>query len=141
EVPVGPAVVGANENLHATLWTQTAAEYRAVALQTYAAARERLADALADPSWSAEVAQLRAGGFEALPPAVILDVDETVLDNAPYQARLIRDGGVYTPETWAAWVEEAAAAAVPGALAFTRAADSLGVAVIYLTNRRAAEEA
>ena len=128
------------ENLHATLWTQTATEYRALAVQTYAVALDRLDDALADSSWSADVEQLRAGGFEALPPAVILDVDETVLDNAPYQARLVRDGGAYSSETWKAWVEEAAATAVPGALDFTRAADSLGVAVIYLTNRRDDEE-
>jgi len=129
------------ENLHATLWTQTAPEYRALALQTYATALDRLRDALADSSWSADVEQLRAGGFEALPPAVVLDVDETVLDNAAYQARLVRDGALYAGDTWKAWVEEEAATAVPGALAFTRAADSLGVAVIYLTNRRADEEA
>lgn len=128
------------ENLHATLWTQTATEYHALALQTYATATAALDAALADSSWSADVAQLQAGGFEALPPAVILDVDETVLDNAAYQARLIRDGGAYSSDTWKAWVDEEAATAVPGALAFTRAADSLGVAVIYVTNRRADEE-
>lgn len=129
------------ENLHATLWTQTATEYRVLALQTYATATAALDDALADSSWSADVVQLRAGGFEALPPAVVLDVDETVLDNSAYQARLVRDGAAYSSETWKAWVDEAAATAVPGALDFTRAADSLGVAVIYLTNRRDDEEA
>lgn len=139
EAPSLP-LVGA-ENLHATLWAQTAPEFRAASLQAYAAARGALERALADSSWSADVAQLRAGGFEALPPAVILDIDETVIDNSAYQARLIRQGTTYTSETWAAWVEEEAATALPGALAFTRAADSLGLAVIYLTNRTAEEKA
>ena len=132
--PTAPAA--SHEGLHATLWVQTAAEYHALALQPYAAARTQLDAALADPSWSADPEQLAAGGYEALPPAVILDVDETVLDNSAYQARLIRDGTSYNTESWNAWVREVAATAVPGALAFTRAADSLGVAVVYLTNRR-----
>lgn len=136
EVPVGPVVVDANENLHAVLWTQTAAEFDALTLQTYAAARDALTDALADPSWTAASEQVEGGAYESLPPAVVLDVDETVLDNSPYQARLIEDDALYSSETWSEWVEEAAAPAVPGALAFTRAADSLGIAVIYLTNRR-----
>ena len=143
EVPVGPVVVDAdaNENLHAVLWTQTATEYRALALQTYAAARDALDDALADASWTAMPEQLELEGYAELPPAVVLDVDETVLDNAAYQARLIEDDAVYDRESWSAWVAEEAAPAVPGALAFTRAADSLGIAVIYLTNRRGPGEA
>ncbi len=142
DVPIGPVVVstGANENLHAVLWTQTAVEYRAVALQTYAAARAALPAALADTSWTASPDQQARRGYGPLPPAVVLDVDETVLDNSAYQARLIRDDAEYERETWKAWVEEAAATPVPGALAFTRAADSLGITVIYLTNRRGSEE-
>lgn len=144
EVPVGPVVVDAddyeNENLHAVLWTQTAPEFRALTLQTFAAARATLPRALADTSWTAAPEQQVMGGYGALPPAVVLDVDETVLDNAAYQARLVQTDGVYSRETWQAWVDEAAAPPVPGVLAFTRAADSLGIAVIYLTNRRASEE-
>lgn len=143
EVPVDPVVVGANENenLHSVLWTQTAAEYDALTRQTYAAARMALADALADPTWTAAPEQVGMEDYGALPPAVVLDVDETVLDNSPYQARLVETDGVFDGESWAAWVEEAAAPPVPGALAFTRVADSLGIAVIYLTNRRGGEEA
>ncbi len=141
EVPVGPMTVSAaNENLHAVLWTQTAAEFRALTIQTYAVAEMALARALADPSWTADVAQLAAGGYESLPPAVVLDVDETVLDNSAYQARLVQTNGEYDRESWKAWVEEAAATPVPGALDFIRAADSMGVVVVYLTNRRADEE-
>ena len=70
-----------------------------------------------------------------LAPAVILDVDETVLDNSPYQARLVRSGTQYDEATWASWVREEAAHALPSALEFTRFAASHGVQVIYISNR------
>lgn len=125
------------ENLHATLWVATAAEYRVSARQAYVLARIMLERALADSSWTALPAQEDAAGYRELPPAVVLDVDETVLDNTTYQARLIRDGASYSGATWSAWVQEAAAVPVPGALEFTRAAADIGVRVIYLTNRDA----
>ncbi len=140
EGPVAAPAVSANENVHAVLWTQTAAEFRALALQTYASARQALAPALADSAWTADTEQLRAGAYESLPPAVVLDVDETVLDNSAYQARLVQTNGQYDRGSWKAWVEEQAATPVPGAVEFTLAAQNLGVTVVYLTNRRADEE-
>ena len=76
-----------------------------------------------------------------LPPAVILDIDETVVDNSYFQARTVRDNTSFTSEAWAAWVNEASATPIPGALAFTRQAAAAGVKVFYVTNRTAAEEA
>lgn len=120
--------------LNGTLWMQHGAGYVATTLQTYALAERALRRALEDSSHTAALEQ--AGREVAdLPPAVILDVDETVLDNSPYNARRILAGAGYTPESFAAWTREAAAEPVPGALAFTRTADSLGVAVFYVTNR------
>ncbi len=134
------AAVRTHEALNATLWAQTAAEYRASALQAYQAARRSLHRALADTTWTAALEQREQKGYGSLPPAVVLDVDETVLDNSPYQAWLITAGTAY-PEGWEAWIEAREAAPVPGALAFTRFADSLGVTVFYLTNRRHHQEA
>ena len=88
---VGTAV--AHEGLNATLWMQQSAEYRAAALQAYGTAGTRLREALSDTSSSAIPSQQQAG---MLPPAVILDVDETVLDNSPFQARLVVLDTVYT---------------------------------------------
>ena len=68
---------------------------------------------------------------------MILDVDETVLDNSYYQARMIRDNTSYATATWDPWVMEAAATAIPGARAFTRYAEQKGVTVFYVTNRMA----
>ena len=138
-VPAPPGV--RHENLNAVLWMQTAAEYRANSLSVYRGAQAALGPALADTAWSAEPAQTARGGFGALPPAVVLDADETVLDNSAYQARLVARDTVYDGRTWAAWVAEERAGAVPGALDYARDAARRGVRVVYLTNRRADEEA
>jgi acid phosphatase len=142
EPPPPPGVTPRAEHptLYSTLWIQTAAEYRAIAWQAYDAAGETLVRALADSTWTAAVEQ-DGESFAALPPAVIVDVDETVLDNAAFQARMILANGSFDPEAWAAWVEEAQAPPVPGALEFLRLADSLDVTPFYVTNRDAPLEA
>ena len=131
EAAVNPAL----GDVDATLWTQVSAEFRGASIQAYRLARLRLVEALADSSWTA--AREQEEPYRSKPPAVILDVDETVLDNSPYQARLIRSAGTYGPDTWDPWVREARAPAVPGALAFTRYARERGVRVFYITNRDA----
>lgn len=122
----------------AVLWMQTSAEYEAMSRQAYAAAMRLLPKALADTSWTAALEQ--GPGAGDLPPAVILDVDETVLDNSPYAARLIERDEAFSEESWAVWVKEARAEPVPGALEFVRAAREAGVEVFYLTNRLAGLE-
>ena len=128
-----------NPNLNSTLWTQTAVEYDAVTRGAYRLAEIMLQRGLADSTWTASLEQSEDGvdAYRSLPPAVVLDVDETVLDNSSYQARLIRDDASYNSESWKAWCRERAAEPVPGALAFTRAAEAMGAQVIYLTNRDA----
>lgn len=123
------------EALNSVLWVQTAAEYRASALQAYAAATAMLMPALADPEWTALTEQA-ADEFSELPPAIILDVDETVLDNSPNQARQVLDDEEFSTPLWHRWVREEKAEAVPGALQFTRTAAALGIRVFYVTNRR-----
>lgn len=139
--PGAPAVeaVPANDNLNAVLWVQRSMEYAALTESMFRAATERLEAALADPSVDALVPAERAlaGDASALPPAIILDIDETVLDNSPYQARLVVDGKEFDDATWDDWVRERSATAVPGAVAFTRAAADLGVTVFYVSNRSA----
>lgn len=136
--PATPArATAANDNLNAVVWTQTALEHDLIYLQTYRAAQAQLLAALNDPQWDALARVDRVAPARDLPPAVILDIDETVLDNSPYQARLVRSGGSYNDADWAAWCKEEAARALPGAVAFTQFAAQHGVAVIYLSNRAA----
>ncbi len=147
--PVGESVDEAtplvHEDLDATAWVQTSAEYPSITLQTYRAAKSRLDAALADSTWTAFAAQqdkLTDEDGKPLPPAVILDVDETVLDNSGFQAELIINGGEYTPDIWHAWVEKRKARPVPGAKAFLDACRSAGVTTYLVTNREfKAEEA
>ena len=125
----------ANDNLNAVVWTQTAIEHDLIYLQTYRDAQSRLLAALHDPHSDALAKEDRTTPIAGLPPAVVLDIDETVLDNSPYQARLLKSGGSYDEASWAAWCKEERARAMPGALAFTRYATEHGIAVIYLSNR------
>ena len=134
------AATGAHDNLNATLWMQSAVEYQAAALGSYAQARHALASALADTAINALPLSEQSQGFESLPPAIITDADETLIDNSPFQARRIRDGGDFDPATWAAWSNERKARAIPGAVAFAQYAASRGVTVYYVTNRDHASE-
>ncbi len=137
-IPSSANGVEPNENLHAVLYLQSSAEAEALSLGTFTTAKRLLDQALADPSWNA-APQVDGGGQG--PPAVIADVDETLLSNAAFEARLIKSGGPYTSQAWSEWVDEAAAPPIPGALEFARYAASRGVAVYYVTNRKASEEA
>ena len=87
-----PAAVPANDNLNAVLWVQRAAEYDAVSQTVYRAAADELDKALNEANWDAPVPTERGNAATGLPPAGVMDVDETVLDNSPYQARLVHDG-------------------------------------------------
>jgi acid phosphatase len=111
---------------------QTAAEYANTTRQIFRMAAERLDAARADARVSAIES---VAGDPALPPAVIVDVDETILDNSPHAARLILAREGFDRERWNDWVNEASAPPVPGAVGYLRAARAAGVRVIYLTNR------
>jgi len=111
-----------------------------LARQAYTTGQLALDEALDDPTWTASDEQERQGNFANLPAAVVLDIDETVLDNSAYQARLIRDRANYSSESWAAWTAEEAATAISGAQKYAREADARGIAVVYITNRKLAEE-
>ena len=126
---------GADDNLNAVLWVQASAEYKAVAETVYRAAADKLDAALAEKNWDALVPGERGNAATGLPPAVILDVDETVLDNSPYQARLVLGGKEYDEVTWDRWVAEKKARPVPGVVDFAKAATAKGVTLLYLSNR------
>lgn len=138
--PVAPAAATTpaaarhtHENLNAVLWMQTSVEYRAVTEQAYRLARLQLDAALTDPTWTAAVEQ--TGDVSHLPPAVVLDLDETVLDNSGFQARQALDSLPYTEASWNAWCEERRAGAIPGAVEFLRYARERGVTAYFITNR------
>ncbi len=136
--PTGPALV--HPALLPVLYQQTAAEYDATFRGIYHTARLALNAALADPSWQA-LADPLTQGFEGLPPAIIVDADETVLDNSAYLARKIKAGEGHTDADFAAWAREQRATALPGAVEFLQEASRRGVRVFYVTNRDKPETA
>jgi 5'-nucleotidase (lipoprotein e(P4) family) len=120
----------------ALTWVQNSAEYVLLTEQTYRMALSQLTVGMQDLKWSADEVQVVEGGFENKPPAVILDCDETVLDNSAYNARNIRAKKPYTTDSWNAWCLEQQADAIAGSLDFIKRAEALGVKVFYITNRR-----
>ncbi|WP_223619211.1 5'-nucleotidase, lipoprotein e(P4) family [Lysobacter sp. ESA13C] len=130
-----PAASSADDNLNAVLWMQRSVEYRAATETVYRAAADKLDTALKQPNWDALVPDERGNPVKGLKPAVVMDVDETVLDNSPYQARLVRDGKEYDEVTWDAWVAEKKAKPLPGVVDFAKAAQAKGITILYLSNR------
>lgn len=129
----------ASDLLLAALWTQRSVEYKANALTVFALARIRLDEALADKNWTAAPAE-QTGDYQALPPAIILDIDETLLDNSKYQVWMMKSDQTFSTKTWNEFCAAQISTAVPGALEFVKYADSKGVKIFYITNRAAETE-
>lgn len=127
-----------HERLHGTLFMQTAAEYDTLCRVAYNQARASLDAALKDNSWTAAIEQ--GAGYDNLPVALIVDLDETILDNSRFQGRLTKDRIAYNDALWNDWVKKHEAGAIPGAVEFLEYAASRGVVVFYITNRNADEE-
>ena len=128
----------------ATLWFRKSAEMRALFYQCFRNAEIALKENLelsvnnsfgADPSTPDETAPT---GHKK-PAAVVLDIDETLLDNSPYQGWQILNRKAFNNDDWFRWVALASARPLPGAVEFTRYADSLGVEVFYVSNRTVEE--
>ena len=127
------------QSMLAVLYAQSSAEYDANNIQTYTGAKLALDVALTKKNWTAAIEQ--KGNFVDKPPAVILDIDETVLNNIPFQARAIIKGEGY-PNGWIEWMLEEASTSVAGVKDFLDYAERKGIKVFYVTNRVAiAEEA
>ncbi|MBI3504800.1 MAG: 5'-nucleotidase, lipoprotein e(P4) family [Proteobacteria bacterium] len=129
----------ADDGLNAVLWMQRSVEYRGATMSAFALARLRLDQALADKGWTGAPAEQTAP-FQDKPPAVVLDADETIMDNSGYQAWNVVAGTSFSPKTWTQFVDSQTSGAIPGAVEFAKYADSRGVKVFYVTNRTAEEK-
>ncbi len=110
----------------ATLYTQVSPEYQALCLQAYKLAELQL------------MAQYNSGALSSetgKKPAIVLDLDETVLDNSPFEAFCVLSGKSY-PTGWDAWCNQASAKAVRGSEPFIRHADSIKIEIYFVTNRK-----
>ena len=123
----------ANNNFNSLLWMQTSAEYRANTVQAYNEALRNIDAAVRDRSWTAALEQ--PGGCQELPPAVVMDIDETVLDNSPYMGKIVLENREWSTASWDEWVARKEAGSVPGAMDFINAVQKKGVRVILISNR------
>lgn len=112
----------------AILYMQKAAEYRALAYQAFNVARMQL-DADEKSRKKLPKAERRK------PRAVVVDVDETVLDNSPAQAVQVKNRLPFIQEKWTAWINMRRAKAIPGAIDFLNYANRKGARIFYVTNR------
>ncbi len=112
-----------HNQLMATLYTYYAAEYKALTYQAYNIAKEKLI----------EIKRLNP---EKTNLAVVLDIDETVLDNSPFEAKMILEKSSYNSESWNKWCSLSVAEPVPGVLKFLEFADEQGFNIFYLSNRK-----
>lgn len=109
-----------SENMDAVLWYATSAEREWAYLQSYEYAKIKLVENLKR---------------NPVKPAIIIDLDETVLDNSPYFIECINNNTPYDHQSWMNWVNRGEAGALPGALDFLKFADTKGVSIYYVTNR------
>lgn len=126
-----PILVSAQKNperdwTNAVLWQQHSGEYRALAFQAYNFARLSLKEALWEQA-------------NSKPNCIIVDADETVLDNSAFQGHELKKGVSYVQSDWTAWTALAQADTVPGALSFLKFAAAKNVEVFYVTNREDAD--
>lgn len=130
-------IVADNEyQVSGVLYMQTAAEYRALAYQAFYWAKVTL-----DADFDKKNVKKLPKTEQKRPRAVVVDVDETVLDNSPQQANAIKLRRAFNPKDWQDWCNLRTAKPIAGAVEFLQYANAKGVKVFYVTNREQPERA
>ncbi len=109
-------------NLMSTIWMQNSSEYIALTYQAFNIAKFRLDQKLKNIN-------------NPRPLAIIVDVDETILSNAPYQARNVLKNRSFSEDEWFRWTSQSSAEAIAGAVDFLKYAYSKNIDIFYITNR------
>ncbi|MBL7952530.1 MAG: hypothetical protein JNM62_12520 [Flavobacteriales bacterium] len=119
----------------AVLWQNASAEAYWIYKQAYQQALTRM-------MWNVvERAKAYRDNETRRPMAVIVDIDETVLDNSPYQVETVKSGRTFDQAEWKVWTDKASAKPSPGALEFLLMAKEASCEVFYITNRDVRERA
>ena len=128
--PQSPPAADLEYQVAAILYQQKAAEYRALCYQAFNLARWQL-----DADFDKKNLKKLPKAERERPRAVVVDIDETVLDNSPAQAFGVKNRRAFNLTDWYAWGERRGAKAVPGAVDFVNYTVSRGVKVFYVSNR------
>jgi 5'-nucleotidase (lipoprotein e(P4) family) len=108
----------------AVLWFQRSPEMQALYLQSYNNAKNALAF------------NIKHKSFPDKKNAVVVDIDETILNNSSYEGWLYINDKAYSDSSWNAWVNEAKAEPLPGTIDFLNYAKKLGCEIFYVSNRK-----
>ena len=101
-------------------WVTSSSEYKYNCIQTYQMAYHAILD------------ECR----KSENPVIVMDLDETVLDNSNYQVGLSEKNESYNPESWSVWVNQEEANLVPGAKEFILNYKKIkNSKIIFLSNR------
>ncbi|MBM7635241.1 5'-nucleotidase, lipoprotein e(P4) family [Streptococcus saliviloxodontae] len=117
--------LSSDENTMSALWYQTSEEAKAIYLQGYSLGKLRL------ESWLSKASDK--------PYSIVLDLDETVLDNSPYQSQNVIDGSSFNASEWDEWVQKKEAKPLPGAKDFLNYANDNGVQIYYISDRTSSQ--
>lgn len=124
-------VVADNEyQVAATLFMQHSGEYRALCFQAF-----NIAKLFLDKDFEKKSVKLLPKVERKRPRAIVVDIDETVLDNSPAQAFTIKKRLPFNLTDWYAWGEMRSAKAIPGSVDFLKYANGKGVKIFYVSNR------
>lgn len=110
-------------SVQAVLWQERAAEYKALCYQAYNTAHLQLDKMLLEYKDAAK------------PLAIITDLDETMMDNSPFNGKMIQTDKNYSKQDWIDWGEKRSAKPMPGSVDFFKYAASKGVEIFYISNR------
>ncbi|MDA3910753.1 MAG: 5'-nucleotidase, lipoprotein e(P4) family [Bacteroidales bacterium] len=125
--PDEAAEIANNQHLlMATAWYQQSAEMAACYYQAFYQAETALKNNLENDE-------------SDKPNAIVLDIDETLLDNSPFQAKMIETGKPYSSDFWKTWTDLGEADALPGAIEFLEKTKSMDVEIFYISNRKTNE--
>lgn len=119
DVPNGAVVI--DGKMFATAYQQKSAEYRALCFQAFNIAHRRVDEIILTKT--------------VKPKTIITDIDETILNNSPYEAHQTLQGKDYESASWYEWTSMIHADTVPGSLTFLKYASSKGLEIFYVTNR------
>jgi 5'-nucleotidase (lipoprotein e(P4) family) len=128
--PMVQDTIDTEYQLAAVLYMQKAGEYRALAYQAFNIARWQL-----DADLSKKNEKKLPKSERKRPRAVMVDIDETLLDNSPAQAYSVVHKIGFNLKDWYTWGEMRKAKAIPGAVDFINYATDHGVKVFFATNR------
>ena len=103
-------------------WVVKSKEYQMICNQMYDLAQYRLKE-------------LYLNNNDLKDKAVIMDLDETVLDNSQYQVEITKKGETFNMKSWSEWVNRGEAKLVPGAKDFINLVRKLGLQLIFISNR------